>query len=312
MSAQGAGVLGPFLRARRTDHLVTRLENLPDERSANRPGGSDGHDAHAADSVGLALLIVLDTLAPAERLAFVLHDLFGLPFEEIAAMVEWTPTAARQLAGRARRRARPTAIVRLSRHAVAPRARQRRRRGSRHRRRAARHGDQVHDRGRQDRRDRRHLRSAAPPDDRRSPAGQRLKPAAIRTSPKQGDRSGCRLSPVRSRASPLPARSRRGRDRLAATDTSAEIRIASRALPPVGESRSVPLAPWLLAGDQLGTTIFDLQARLALGSWPNPPSSQCTPEATSRSRRRPNRRRSRPPRIGTDLPAAIWRHFCDR
>jgi RNA polymerase sigma-70 factor (ECF subfamily) len=62
-----------------------------------------------ADSIGLALLVVLDTLAPAERLAFVLHDLFGLPFEEIAPMVERTPTAARQLASRARRRVRGAA-----------------------------------------------------------------------------------------------------------------------------------------------------------------------------------------------------------
>jgi RNA polymerase sigma-70 factor (ECF subfamily) len=61
-------------------------------------------EALLADSVGLALLIVLDTLAPAERLAFVLHDMFELPFEEIAPMVGRTPTAARQLASRARRR----------------------------------------------------------------------------------------------------------------------------------------------------------------------------------------------------------------
>jgi ketosteroid isomerase-like protein len=57
-----------------------------------------------ADSVGLALLVVLDTLAPAERLAFVLHDMFELPFDEIAPMVGRTPAAARQLASRARRR----------------------------------------------------------------------------------------------------------------------------------------------------------------------------------------------------------------
>ena len=57
-----------------------------------------------ADSVGLALLVLLDALAPAERLAFVLHDMFGLPFEEIAPMVGRSPTAARQLASRARRR----------------------------------------------------------------------------------------------------------------------------------------------------------------------------------------------------------------
>ncbi len=61
-------------------------------------------EALLADSVGLALLVVLDTLSPAERLAFVLHDMFQLPFEEIAPMVGRTPAAARQLASRARRR----------------------------------------------------------------------------------------------------------------------------------------------------------------------------------------------------------------
>ncbi len=64
------------------------------------------HEALLADSVGLALLVVLDTLTPAERLAFVLHDLFDVPFEEIAPIVGRTPTAARQLASRARRRVR--------------------------------------------------------------------------------------------------------------------------------------------------------------------------------------------------------------
>jgi RNA polymerase sigma factor (sigma-70 family) len=63
-------------------------------------------EAVLADSVGLALLVVLDTLSPAERLAFVLHDMFDLPFEEIAPMVGRSPTAARQLASRARRRVR--------------------------------------------------------------------------------------------------------------------------------------------------------------------------------------------------------------
>ena len=62
------------------------------------------HEALLADSVGLALLVVLDTLAPAERLAFVLHDMFAVPFDEIAPMVGRSPTAARQLASRARRR----------------------------------------------------------------------------------------------------------------------------------------------------------------------------------------------------------------
>jgi RNA polymerase sigma-70 factor (ECF subfamily) len=67
-------------------------------------------EALLADSVGLALQIVLDRLAPAERLAFVLHDMFGLPFEEIAPMVGRTPAAARQLASRARRRVRGAEI----------------------------------------------------------------------------------------------------------------------------------------------------------------------------------------------------------
>src|SRR5581483_4857791 len=62
-----------------------------------------------ADSVGLALLVVLEQLAPAERLAFVLHDIFAVPFDEIAPIVERSPTAARQLASRARRRVRAKA-----------------------------------------------------------------------------------------------------------------------------------------------------------------------------------------------------------
>jgi ketosteroid isomerase-like protein len=62
------------------------------------------HQALLADSVGLALLVVLETLTPAERLAFVLHDMFAVPFEEIAPIVERSPEATRQLASRARRR----------------------------------------------------------------------------------------------------------------------------------------------------------------------------------------------------------------
>jgi RNA polymerase sigma-70 factor (ECF subfamily) len=67
-------------------------------------GASPEDEAVLADSLGLALLVVLDTLTPAERLAFVLHDMFGVPFEEIAPIVDRTPTAARKLASRARRR----------------------------------------------------------------------------------------------------------------------------------------------------------------------------------------------------------------
>jgi RNA polymerase sigma-70 factor (ECF subfamily) len=64
------------------------------------------HESLLADSVGLALLVVLETLAPPERLAFVLHDMFGMPFEEIAPIVDRSPAATRQLASRARRRVR--------------------------------------------------------------------------------------------------------------------------------------------------------------------------------------------------------------
>jgi RNA polymerase sigma-70 factor, ECF subfamily len=69
------------------------------------------HEAMLADSVGFALLVVLDTLPPAERVAFVLHDTFGLPFDEIAAITGRSPGAARQLASRARRRIRGPASV---------------------------------------------------------------------------------------------------------------------------------------------------------------------------------------------------------
>jgi RNA polymerase sigma factor (sigma-70 family) len=74
------------------------------------PAAHDDHerDAEMADSVGAALLVVLETLNPAERLAFVLHDMFAVPFEEIAPIVGRTPAAARQLASRARRRVQGT------------------------------------------------------------------------------------------------------------------------------------------------------------------------------------------------------------
>ncbi len=82
------------------DPIVTREDRIDPE-----------HEALLADSVGLALLVVLETLAPPERLAFVLHDMFAVPFDEIAAMVGRSPTAARQLASRARRRVRGAAAV---------------------------------------------------------------------------------------------------------------------------------------------------------------------------------------------------------
>ena len=79
------------------------------EPIVDRADGVDPeHEALLADSVGLALLVVLDTLNPAERLAFVLHDLFGIEFDEIAGIVGWSPEATRQLASRARRRVQKT------------------------------------------------------------------------------------------------------------------------------------------------------------------------------------------------------------
>ncbi|WP_329456445.1 sigma-70 family RNA polymerase sigma factor [Streptomyces sp. NBC_01497] len=80
------------------------------EPMVDRHGPADPeHQALTADSVGLALLVVLEALTPAERLAFVLHDMFGMPFEEIAPVVDRTPAATRQLASRARRRVRGSA-----------------------------------------------------------------------------------------------------------------------------------------------------------------------------------------------------------
>src|ERR687898_1035615 len=77
------------------------------EPIVDRADGTDPeHEALIADSVGLALLVVLETLAPAERLAFVLHDMFAVPFDEIAPIIDRSPEAARQLASRARRRVR--------------------------------------------------------------------------------------------------------------------------------------------------------------------------------------------------------------
>jgi RNA polymerase sigma-70 factor (ECF subfamily) len=73
--------------------------------------GDPAHEAELADGVGLALLVVLETLAPRERLAFVLHDMFGVPFDEIAPIVDSSPDAARQLASRARRRVRGAPAV---------------------------------------------------------------------------------------------------------------------------------------------------------------------------------------------------------
>ena len=99
-----------MLRSRRTRGEQPLDGFLPEPIIDNPAVGTDPeHEALLADSVGIALQVVLDTLSPAERLAFVLHDMFAVPFEEIAAMVDRSPQATRQLASRARRRVQETA-----------------------------------------------------------------------------------------------------------------------------------------------------------------------------------------------------------
>jgi RNA polymerase sigma-70 factor, ECF subfamily len=95
-----------MLRARKARRERPLDVHVPDPIIDPAEGIDPEHEALLADSVGLALLVVLETLSPAERLAFVLHDMFGVPFEEIAPIVERSPEATRQLASRARRRVR--------------------------------------------------------------------------------------------------------------------------------------------------------------------------------------------------------------
>jgi RNA polymerase sigma factor (sigma-70 family) len=100
-----------MLRSRKSRREVTLDAHLPDTIVSREDGTDPEYEALLADSVGLALLAVLETLAPAERIAFVLHDTFDVPFDEIAPIVGRSPTAARQLASRARRRVRGAATV---------------------------------------------------------------------------------------------------------------------------------------------------------------------------------------------------------
>jgi RNA polymerase sigma factor (sigma-70 family) len=93
-----------MLRARKTRREEPLEGQLPEPILDRADGMNPEHEALLADSVGLALLVVLETLSPPERLAFVLHDMFAVPFEEIAPIVNRSPEAARQLASRARRR----------------------------------------------------------------------------------------------------------------------------------------------------------------------------------------------------------------
>ncbi|HEY1829559.1 MAG TPA: sigma-70 family RNA polymerase sigma factor [Acidimicrobiales bacterium] len=95
-----------LLRSRRTVHENPGWNYVPDPLVGPADDGTDNPEEHVllADAVGLALLVVLETLSPTERVAFVLHDMFAVPFDEIAPMIECTPAATRQLASRARRR----------------------------------------------------------------------------------------------------------------------------------------------------------------------------------------------------------------
>jgi len=95
-----------MLRSRRTRREASLDEHLPEPILSPEAGMDPEQEALLGDSIGLAMLVVLDSLAPAERVAFVLHDVFGVPFDDVGAIVGRTPTAARQLASRARRRVR--------------------------------------------------------------------------------------------------------------------------------------------------------------------------------------------------------------
>jgi RNA polymerase sigma-70 factor (ECF subfamily) len=97
-----------MLRSRRTrrEEVLDPFERAPDPVLTRDDAGAPEHEALMADSVGIALQVVLETLTPAERLAFVLHDMFAVPFEEIAPIVGRSTASARQLASRARRRVR--------------------------------------------------------------------------------------------------------------------------------------------------------------------------------------------------------------
>ncbi|SET30343.1 sigma-70 family RNA polymerase sigma factor [Nonomuraea wenchangensis] len=100
-----------LLRSRRTRGEEPLEPSMPDPVVTAPEGVDPEHEALLSDSVGLALLVVLQTLEPAERLAFVLHDMFAVPFDEIAPIVDRTPAATRQLASRARRRVRDGAVT---------------------------------------------------------------------------------------------------------------------------------------------------------------------------------------------------------
>jgi RNA polymerase sigma-70 factor (ECF subfamily) len=111
LTAVVARVCLDMLRSRKSRREEALDEHLPEPIDGIDPGTDPEQAVLLADSIGPALLVVLETLAPAERLAFVLHDMFAVPFEEIAGIVGRSPAAARQLASRARRRVQGGATV---------------------------------------------------------------------------------------------------------------------------------------------------------------------------------------------------------
>jgi RNA polymerase sigma factor (sigma-70 family) len=100
-----------MLRSRTSRREEPLGDHVPGQFASAEGGTDPEHEALMADSVGLALLVVLDTLAPAERLAFVLHDMFAVPFDEISAVLGRSPDATKMLASRARRRVQGAASV---------------------------------------------------------------------------------------------------------------------------------------------------------------------------------------------------------
>jgi RNA polymerase sigma-70 factor (ECF subfamily) len=98
-------------KQRREDSLEVHLPDPIVSAIGSGDAGNPEHEAMVTDAVGLAMMVVLDTLTPVERVAFVLHDSFAVPFDEIAPLIERTPQATRQIASRARRRVRANAPV---------------------------------------------------------------------------------------------------------------------------------------------------------------------------------------------------------
>jgi RNA polymerase sigma factor (sigma-70 family) len=199
-----------MLRSRKS-HREEPLDaqHLPDPFVDRAVEGIDPeHEALLSDSVGLALLVVLETLTPAARVAFVLHDMFSVPFEEIAPIVGRSPAATRRLASRARRRVRGAAISPdtdlvhqrevVDAFLAAARDGERSRGSGGGSARTAVFGNGFHGQGREDRRDRHTRRPCAPGAARAGlPRGLRLGVPRLRRSTQMESPSGLRKTPGR-------------------------------------------------------------------------------------------------------------------